>query len=101
MKTTRKKNITNGSLEIPGQKSKGIAGPARDMSGTGAAAPGPDRTGYENNDNGYREEKKPFNPVRDVDRKTELLGLDVWPANHKRRKIPLEPDEETDNPEDE
>jgi len=66
-----------------------------------AAAPSADKAVYENNDIEYREEKKPFNPVRDVIRKTELLGWDVWPANHKRRKIPVEPDEETDNPEDE
>jgi hypothetical protein len=49
----------------------------------------------------YAGEDEPFNPVRDVIRKTELLGWDVWPAHHKRRKIPVVPDEESDNPEEE
>jgi hypothetical protein len=39
--------------------------------------------------------------LRDVIRKTELIGWDVWPAHHKRRKIPVEPDEGTDTPEEE
>jgi hypothetical protein len=101
MKTNLQENRTGGSFEIPERWSEGVAGPSRDVPRTGAAAPGTGRAGYENNDIECIEEKKPFNPVRDVVRKTELLGWDVWPANHKRRKIPAEPDEETSNPEEE
>ena len=102
MKTTRKENTTTGSLEIPERGSEGIAGPSREMSGTGATAQRSDGAGYENNDDEYRDKEKEFNPVLDVIRKTELLGWDVWPAHHKRRKIPvIDPDDDPDNPEEE
>ena len=100
MKTNRQENTTNESLESPARRSEGIAAPSHGVS-KDAGASGRDRAGHENNDDAYIEEEKPFNPVRDVTRKTELLGWDVWPASHKRRKIPVEPDEETDNPEEE
>ncbi|MEI8331997.1 MAG: hypothetical protein WCF90_10195 [Methanomicrobiales archaeon] len=44
---------------------------------------------------------KPFKPVQDVIRKTELLGWYVWPDDHKRQKISVEPDKETSNLEEE
>jgi hypothetical protein len=99
--TTNKQEITTaGSLEILKRRSEGIAGPSREVSVTDAAASGTDRAGHENNYDKYEEEVRPFNPVRDVIHKTELLGWDVWPAHHKRRKIPVDPDDEPDNPED-
>ena len=101
MTTNKQENTTKGSFEIPERRGNGIAGPSREVSRTDAAASGTDRAGHENNYDEYSEEDRPFNPVRDVIRKTELLGWDVWPAHHKRRKIPVDPDEEPDNPEEE
>ena len=102
MKTTRKENTTTGSFEIHEQGSEGIAGPSREMSRTGAATQRTDGAGYENNNDEYDGEDRPFNPVLDVIRKTELLGWDLGPAHHKRRKIPvIDPDDDPDNPEEE
>jgi hypothetical protein len=101
MTTNNQENRTKGSCEIPDRRGNGIAGPSRAVSGTDAAASGTDRAGHENNVDEYDEEDRPLNLVRDVIRKTELIGWDVWPAHHKRRKIPVEPDEGTDTPEEE
>jgi hypothetical protein len=86
---------------IPERKETGIAGPSREMSITDATASGVDGAGRENNNEKYRDEDEHFSPVRDVIRKTELLGWDVWPAHHKRWKIPVDPEEDPDNPEEE
>jgi len=101
MKTNRQENRTNGSFEIPERRGNSIAGPSREASKIDAGASGADGTGQENNDNDYRGEDEHFNPVREVIRKTELLGWDVWPAHRSRRKAPVDPEEEPDNPEEE
>jgi hypothetical protein len=101
MKTNKRKNTTNGSFEIPERRGNDSAGPSREVSRTDAAVSGSDRAGQENNDDEYREEEEHFNPVRDVIRKTELLGWGVWPAHHKRRKILVDPDDDPDTPEEE
>ena len=101
MKTTRKENTTSGSFKIPKRRCEGFAGPFRKISSTDAGASGSNGAGRENNDEDS-EEGKHFIPVRDVIRKTELLGWDVWPANHNRRKISIvDPDDEQENPEEE
>jgi hypothetical protein len=101
MKATRQENRINGSLEIPERRCEGITESFREISRTDSGTSRRDGAGHKNNDDEYTEEDRPFNPVRDVIRKTELLGWGVRPANHKRRKIPIEPDEETGNPEEE
>ena len=100
MTTSKQEKRTEGSFGIPERRGNGIAGPSREVSGTDAAASGTDRAGHENNDDEYDEEDSPFNPVRDVIRKTELLVWDVWSAHHRRRKIPVDPDDDPDNPEE-
>ncbi len=101
MKTNKQENTTQGSSGIPERRETGIAGPSREISITDATASGVDGAGRENNNEKCNGEDEPFNPVRDVIRKTELLGWDVWPAHHKRWKIPVDPEEDPDNPEEE
>ena len=100
MKTNRQENTTNESLESPARKSEGIAAPSRGVS-KDAGASGADGAGRENNDEEYNGDDEPFNPVRDVLRKTELLGWDVRSAHRPRRKAPVDPEEGPDNPEEE
>lgn len=101
MKNTRKENTTSGSFKIPKRRCEGFAGPFRKISCSDAGASGSNGAGRENNDEDS-EEGKQFIPVRDVIRKTELLGWDVWPANHKRRKSSIvDPNDEQENPEEE
>ncbi|MDO8874082.1 MAG: hypothetical protein Q7V05_15340 [Methanoregula sp.] len=101
MTTKKQENRTEGSFVIPERRGNGIAGPCREGSKTDAAASGVDRAGRENNDEEYNGKDEPFNPVRDVIRKTELLGWDVRSTHRSRRKAPVDPEENPDNPEEE
>ena len=101
MTTSEQENRTVGSIVIPERRGNGVTGPSREVSKTDAAAFGADGAGRENNDEEYCGKDKPFNPVRDVIRKSELLGWDVWPAHRSRRKALVDPEEDPDNPEEE
>ena len=101
MTTSEQENTPEGSSGIPERRETGIAGTSNEMSKTDAAASGADGVGRENNDEEYSGKDEPFNPVRDVIRKSELLGWDVWPAHRSRRKAPVDPEEDPDNPEEE
>ena len=101
MTTKEQENRSVGSFLIPERRGNGIAGPSREVSKTDAAASGADGAGRENNDEEDNGKDKPFNPVRDVMRKTELLGWDVRSAHRSRRKTPIDPEEDPDNPEEE
>ena len=101
MTTSEQENTKGGSLVIPERRGNGIAGPSREVSKTDAAASGVDGAGRENNDEEYNGIDKPFSPVRDVMRKTELLGWDVRSTHRSKRKAPVDPEEDPDNPEEE
>ncbi|MDO9035929.1 MAG: hypothetical protein Q7U51_12085 [Methanoregula sp.] len=101
MTTKEQENRSVGSFVIPERRGNGIAGPSREVSKTDEAAYGADRARRENNDEEDNGKDEPFNPVRDVLRKTELLGWDVRSAHRSRRKTPVYPEEDSDNPEEE
>ena len=101
MTTNEQENRTEGSFVISERRGNGIAGPSQEVSKTDAAASGADGAGRENNDEEYNGKDEPFNPVRDVLRKTELLGWDVRSTHRSRRKAPVDPEEDPDNPEEE
>lgn len=102
MTTKEQENRTVGSFVILERRENGIAGPSREVSKTDEAASGADGARQENNnEEEYDGKDEPFNPVRDVLRKTELLGWGVRSSYRARRKTPVYPEEDSDNPEEE